>query len=84
MINTVKLRKSGNSLMFPVTKEMREASSFSEGDKFTVELTENGFVAQKADMKRPKLVFPMSYEQLIAEAKPDDDNLLPEEDMKFD
>jgi antitoxin component of MazEF toxin-antitoxin module len=84
MLSTVRVRKSGNSLMFPLTKELREVIDIDEGDKLVIEITPTGFIANKVNARKPELVLPMTCEQLTRGAQPDDENLLPIEEMHFD
>ncbi|MCJ8274181.1 MAG: AbrB/MazE/SpoVT family DNA-binding domain-containing protein [Psychrosphaera sp.] len=84
MIMTLKVRKSGNSLSLLLSKPLRQALDIQEGDDMQVEINEEGFVAKTQKRRAPRIVFPMSYEELIAGAQPEPESLIPIEDLHID
>lgn len=83
MIETVKVRKSGNSVALPLSKQLREELAISQGDSVTVRTTNKGFEVETRTHQKPKIQFPMNYQVLIHDAKPDCD-LLPVEVLDFE
>ncbi|MBE1302407.1 MAG: hypothetical protein GJ680_21155 [Alteromonadaceae bacterium] len=83
MIETVKVRNSGNSVVLPLSKQLREETALSHGDSVIVRTTDKGFEVEIRSTKKMKIQFPMSYKALIHDLKPDCD-LLPLEVLNFD
>ena len=76
MIEIVVVKKSGNSIILPLSKKLIGELAISQGDIVTVKTTMRGFEVETNKPKKGQIQFPMSYQALISGAMPDCD-LLP-------